>query len=212
MAESTSKLVLAVEAYFDDLRRIRASGGGTHERSYYPPLTNLLNAVGTALRPKVFCVSELAQQGAGHPDLGLYAARQVQRGRPREGQTPEGGVVEVKPAGDNAWLTAESAQVSRYWERYRLVLVTNTRDFLLLGEDSQSDPTKLETFRLAQSSPDFETKLQHPRTFAKSVGTALAEYLGRALSHRATLSEPRDLAWPPGVLRPRRPEQGRGCR
>ena len=194
MAESTSKLVLAVEAYFDDLRRIRASGGGTHERSYYPPLTNLLNAVGTALRPKVFCVSELAQQGSGHPDLGLYAARQVQRGRPREGQTPEGGVVEVKPAGDNAWLTAESAQVSRYWERYRLVLVTNTRDFLLLGEDSQSNPTKLETFRLAQSSPDFETKLLHPRTFAKSVGTALAEYLGRALSHRATLSEPRDLA------------------
>ena len=194
MAESTSKLVLAVEAYFDDLRRIRASGGGTHERSYYPPLTNLLNAVGTALRPKVFCVSELAQQGSGHPDLGLYAARQVQRGRPREGQTPEGGVVEVKPAGDNAWLTAESAQVSRYWERYRLVLVTNTRDFLLLGEDSQSNPTKLETFRLAQSSHDFETKLLHPRTFAKSVGTALAEYLGRALSHRATLSEPRDLA------------------
>ena len=194
MAESTSKLVLAVEAYFDDLRRIRASGGGTHERSYYPPLTNLLNAVGTALRPKVFCVSELAQQGSGHPDLGLYAARQVQRGRPREGQTPEGGVVEVKSAHDDAWLTVESAQVSRYWERYRLVLVTNTRDFVLLGEDSQGNPAKLETFRLAQSSPDFETKLQHPRTFAKSVGTALAEYLGRALSHRATLSEPRDLA------------------
>ena len=122
MTERTSKLGLAVETYFDDLWRIRASGGGTHERSYYPPLTNLLNAVGAALRPKVFCVSELAHQGAGHPDLGLYAAKQVQRGQPREGQTPEGGVVEVKPAGDDAWLTAESTQVSRYWERYRLVL------------------------------------------------------------------------------------------
>ena len=65
MAESTTKLVLAVGAYLDDLRRIRASGGGTDERSYYPPLTNLLNAVGAGLRPKVFCVSELAQQGAG---------------------------------------------------------------------------------------------------------------------------------------------------
>ena len=194
MTERTSKLGLAVETYFGDLWRIRASGGGTHERSYYPPLTNLLNAVGAALRPKVFCVSELAHQGAGHPDLGLYAAKQVQRGQPREGQTPEGGVVEVKPAGDDAWLTAESTQVSRYWERYRLVLVTNTRDFVLLGEDSQGNPTKLETFRLAQSASDFETKLQHPRTFANSVGTALAEYLGRALSHRATLFEPRDLA------------------
>ena len=102
--------------------------------------------------------------------------------------------MEVKPAGDDAWLTAESTQVSRYWERYRFVLVTNTRDFVLLGEDSQGNPTKLETFRLAGSAADFETKLQHPRTFANSVGTALAEYLGRALSHWATLFEPRDLA------------------
>ena len=194
MAGTNEKLTAAVEDYFSDLRKIRSSGGATGERSYYPPLTNLLNAVGAALRPKVFCVSELAHQGAGHPDLGLYAAKQVQRGQPREGQMPEGGVVEVKPAGDDAWLTAESTQVSRYWERYRLVLVTNTRDFVLLGEDYQGNPTKLETFRLAGSAADFETKLQHPRTFANSVGTALAEYLGRALSRWATLFEPRDLA------------------
>ena len=194
MPAINKSLTGAVEAYFKDLRRIRASGGGTDERSYYPPLTNLLNAVGAGLRPKVFCVSELAQQGAGHPDLGLYAARQVQRGRPREGQTPEAGVVEVKPAHDDAWLTAESAQVSRYWERYRLVLVTNTRDFVLLGEDSQGNPAKLETFRLADSAADFESRLQHPRAFVNTVGPALAEYLSRAMSHRAALSEPRDLA------------------
>ena len=103
--------------------------------SYYPPLNNLLNAVGGSLRPRVSCVSQLAQQGAGHPDFGLYAARQVSKGQPKQGHLPEGGVVEVKPASDDAWLTADSAQVSRYWERYRLVLVTNTRDFVLLGED-----------------------------------------------------------------------------
>ena len=194
MAATGNKLKAAVEEYLDDLSRIRASGGGTYERSYYPPLTNLLNAVGGSLRPKVFCVSELAQQGAGHPDLGLYAARQVQRGRPREGQTPEAGVVEVKPVQDDAWLTAESAQVSRYWDRYRLVLVTNTRDFVLLGEDAKGNPAKLETFRLADSAADFEAKLQHPRAFANSVGPALAEYLGRGLYHRTTLAEPRDLA------------------
>ena len=45
-------------------------------------------------------------------------------------------MVEVKAAGDDAWLTASGDQVSRYWERYRLVLVTNTRDFVLLGEDA----------------------------------------------------------------------------
>ena len=194
MAASRNKLKAAVEDYFAELRRIRATGGGTGELSYYPPLSNLLNAVGGSLRPRVSCVSQLAQQGAGHPDFGLYAARQVSKGQPKRGQTPEGGVVEVKPASDDAWITADSAQVSGYWDRYRLVLVTNTRDFVLLGEDPQGNPARLETFRLADSAADFEAKLQHPRAFVNNVGPALAEYLGRALSHRATLAEPRDLA------------------
>ena len=185
----------AVEHYFADLGRVRASGGATGERSTYGPLASLLNAVGGTLRPKVFCVGELANQGAGHPDFGLYAARQVQRGRPRAGQTPECGVVEVKAADDDAWLTADGAQVSRYWERYRLVLVTNTRDFVLLGEDAAGRPAKLETFRLADSAAAFDTRLERPRTFANAAGAGLGEYLGRALAHRATLAEPKDLAW-----------------
>ena len=83
MAGLHPKLATVVEAYFEGLRRIRASGGGTGERSSYPPLTNLLNAVGASLKPKVFCISQVwAQQGAGHPDLGLYGARQVQKGKP----------------------------------------------------------------------------------------------------------------------------------
>ncbi len=88
MPGTSDILTSAVEDYLADLRRIRASGGATGERSYYPPLTNLLNAVGGSLKPKVFCISELAQQGAGHPDLGLYAAKQTQKGQPRDGQTP----------------------------------------------------------------------------------------------------------------------------
>ena len=188
-------LTTAAETYFADLGRVRASGGATGERSSYGPLANLLNAVGAALKPKVFCVQELADQGAGHPDFGLYAAKQVQRGQPREGQTPERGVVEVKAADDDAWLTAAGDQVSRYWGRYRLVLVTNTRDFVLVGEDAAGRPAKLETFRLADGADDFRRKLEKPRAFAREVGAGLGEYLCRALSHRAALAEPRDLAW-----------------
>ncbi|MCY3737309.1 MAG: N-6 DNA methylase [Gemmatimonadaceae bacterium] len=195
MATKTARLTAAVEDYLTDLHRIRASGSATGERSRYGPLANLLNAVGGALKPKVFCVGELADQGAGHPDFGLYSSRQVQRGQPRPGQAPERGVVEVKPLDDDAWLTAHSRQVSRYWDRYGLVLVTNTRDFVLLGEDSARLPAKLETFRLAESAEEFEQRLETPRAFARDVGAGLAEYLGRALAHRATLSEPRDLAW-----------------
>ena len=195
MPTSNTKLTTAVETYLTDLRRIQASGGATGERSYYGPLENLLNAVGNALKPKVICVGELADQGAGHPDFGLYAAKQLQKNQPREGQVPERGVVEVKSANDDAWLTAESDQVSRYWSRYRLVLVTNTRDFVLVGEDAAGHPATLETFRLAGSAEAFTRSLETPRTFAHEVGAGLGEYLARALSHRARLTDPKDLAW-----------------
>ena len=195
VSRRTKKLTTAVETYFVDLGRVRASGGATGERSSYPALANLLNAVGATLRPKVFCVVELADQGAGHPDMGLYSAKQFQKGSPQEGQTPEHGVVEVKSAEDNAWLTADGPQVSRYWGRYRLVLVTNTREFVLLGEDVSGRPAKLETFRLAEDEETFEHRLGKPRSFAHIVGSGLGEYLSRALSHSAALTEPKDLAW-----------------
>ena len=195
MTGPNKKLISAVEAYFTDMGRVHASGGGTGERSYYPALANLLGAVGHGLKPKVFCVLEGADQGAGHPDYALYTAKQVQKGRPRDGQVPERGVVEVKGVGDDAWLTANSDQVSRYWGRYRLVLVTNLRDFVLVGADASGDPAKLETFRLAENADDFWRRLEKPRAFARDVGAGLGEYLCRALSHRAALVEPKDLAW-----------------
>ena len=146
---TNTKLVRAVATYFTDLGLIRASGGATEEESNYVPLANLLNAVGSTLKPKVFCVNELADQGAGHPDFGLYVTKQLKKGLPRYGQIPEHGVVEVKPPNDDAWLITTSDQVSRYWNRYRLVLVTNLRDFVLVGEDNLGQPVKLESFQLA---------------------------------------------------------------
>ena len=89
---------------------------------------------------------------------------------------PERGVVEVKTVEDDAWLTAAGDQVSRYWGRYRLVLVTNTRDFVLVGEDALGRPEKLETFRLAGDAEAFARRLDKPRTFAREVGAALGEY------------------------------------
>ena len=190
-----TRLTTAVEDYLTGLQRARASGGATGERSSYGPLGNLLNAVGATLKPKTFCVGELADQGAGHPDFGLYSAKQVQKGRPKEGQIPERGVVEVKSADDDAWQTVQSDQISRYWDRYRLVLVTNTRDFVLIGEDAAGGPAKLESFRLADNAEEFARLLETPRKFVQEVGVGLGEYLARALSHRARLVEPKDLAW-----------------
>ena len=161
----------------------------------YGPLANLLKAVGSTLSPKVFCIQELADQGAGHPDFGLYTAGQVQKGMPRKAQAPERGVIEVKSQENDVWLTAEGEQTARYWERYRLVLVTNTRDFVLVGTNTNGKQTKLETLRLADSDVEFLQRLEKPRVFAQEVGARLGEYLARALSHRTALADPKDLAW-----------------
>ena len=52
MPASNRKLTAAMEACFGDLRSIRASGGGTHERPRCPLPVNLLNAAGPSLRPR----------------------------------------------------------------------------------------------------------------------------------------------------------------
>ena len=195
MAGANTKLTAAVEVYFADLRRVRASGGATGERSAYGPLETLLKAVGATLKPRVFCVGEMADQGAGHPDFGLYTAKQVQKGQPRDGQTPERGVVEVKSSGEDMDAFGVREQVSRYWGRYRLVLVTNLREFTLVGPDASGGEATLERFRLVDSEEEFTRRLETPRRFADEVGAGLGEYLARALSHRAALAEPKDLAW-----------------
>ncbi len=195
MAGTGGKPARAVEAYFAEIGRVRGSGGATGELSFHPALGALLNAVGGALKPKVFCVGELADRGAGRSDFGLYAAKQARKGRPREGQTPERGAVEVKAPDDDISLTVESAQVRAYRERYGLVLATNLREFVLVGGDAAGRPATLETFRLADSADEFWEKVGTPRAFAREVGAGLAEYLARALSHRAALAEPKDLAW-----------------
>jgi hypothetical protein len=76
--------------YLRDLHEIRATGAGVKETSYYPPLANLLNAVGQQLKPRVRCVINLNNQGAGLPDGGLFTPDQIQKGAddPLDGQPP----------------------------------------------------------------------------------------------------------------------------
>ena len=129
MTKKTKKLVAAVESYFTDLRMSRASRGAPGERSSEAPercwwQPEAEGALG---------VVEMADQGAGHPDIGLYAAHQMRRGKRHKGQIPERGVVEVKAPEDDTWATAVSDQVGRYQGRYGSVLATTLREFQLVG-------------------------------------------------------------------------------
>lgn len=148
--------MMPLETYLRELRDIRSSGAAVKETSYYPALSNLLNEVGKKLKPRVRCIINLANRGAGLPDGGLFTPDQFQKpsdAEPLPGQLPARGVIEVKPTKDDAWVIAEGKQISGYWGKYRQVLVTNYWEFLLLGQDAEGNPVKLESFRLADSEP-----------------------------------------------------------
>jgi hypothetical protein len=189
------RLIKIVEDYFAALRDKRALGAGTPERSYYPAFANLMDAIGADLKGQVLCLSDLGNTGAGHPDFGLYAKNQLQRGEPRKGQLPERGVVEMKPVENDAWLTAQAKQVTGYFAVYRLVIVTNLRDFLIIGEGPDGRAEKRESFRLAKDAASFWELVSTPRKSAERFGRAFGEYLKRALTQSVALREPKDLAW-----------------
>jgi len=187
-----------LETYLRELRDIRSSGAAVKETSYYPALSNLFNEVGKRLKPRVRCIINLANRGAGLPDGGLFTAEQFQKpseAEPLPGQPPARGVIEVKSTKDDAWITADGKQVSGYWGQYRQVLVTNYRDFVLVGQDAEGKFAKLESFRLADSEKAFWAAAVHPRSLAEKIGARFEEYLLRVMRHAAQLAAPEDVAW-----------------
>ena len=59
-----------LQEYLNELHEIRSSGSAVKETSYYPAISNLLNGVGKALKPKVRCIINIKNRGAGIPDGG----------------------------------------------------------------------------------------------------------------------------------------------
>ena len=186
-----------LETYLQEVYEIYSSGVGTPETSYYGPLRTLLNEVGKTLKPKVKCIINLANRGAGLPDGGLFTPDQLQKPAGTESlpTLAARGVIEVKPTNIDAWLTAEGEQVSRYWGKYRQVLVTNLRDFLLVGQDPEGKPVKLESYRLAPSDGEFWREAAHPRRLATAHGERFIEYLKRVMLQAAPLASPKEVAW-----------------
>ena len=185
-----------LETYLAELRLIHASGAGTPETSYYVPLANLLNEVGKTLKPRVRCILTLANRGAGLPDGGLFTPDQLPRSDPPPSSTlPSRGAIEVKPLADDAWVTAEGHQVTRYWRTYRQVLVTNYHDFVLVGQDADGQAVVLETYRLATSENAFWQAAAHPRRLAQAQGERFLEFLKRVMLYTAPIATPQALAW-----------------
>ncbi len=184
-----------LDAFLSAVRGVHATGGGTKETSYYTALNNLFDGVGHALKPKVRCVMQLKNLGAGNPDGGLFTPDQFDRktGEAKDLGKPSRGVIEVKAPAEPVDDTATTAQITKYWDRYKLVLVTNLRDWLLLGERDGQRVT-LERFSLAPDEAAFWALAAHPTKAQTDLGEAFEDFLARVLQHNAPLADPKDLA------------------
>jgi hypothetical protein len=191
-----------IEQYLTDLAEVRATRANAPETSFYPALETLLTSIGKRLKPKVKCVINLANRGAGLPDGGLFTAEQFSRkghdteagDNPFLSQNPARGVIEAKPLGADVKQVAGTEQVERYWKRYGMVLVTNFRSFALIAKDLSGQPCILESFFLADSETEFWRLAVHPRKTAAEHGERMLEYLRRVLLHNAPLAQPKDVA------------------
>ena len=76
------------------------------------------------------------------------------------------------------------------------MLVTNLRDFVLVGRDADGAGMRtLESCSLATTEAGFWAHVAQPRKFAEEAGEGLTEFLRRVLLHNAPLSDPKDVAW-----------------
>ena len=184
-----------LELFLNSANAVHNTGGGTKETSFYTALNNLLNGIGNDLKPKVKCVMQLKNLGAGNPDGGLFTPDQFDRktGEAKDG-IPSRGVIEVKAPVELVDDTAATGQITKYWDRYKLVLVTNLRDWLLLGERNGQRVT-LERFSLASNEAAFWALAQHSSKAQTELGEAFQDFLTRVLQHNAPLADPKDLAF-----------------
>lgn len=174
------------------------SGAGVPETSYYPALSNLLNKVGDELKPKVSCVINPKNQGAGIPDGGLFTPDQLSPNQGiqiAQGPIPTRGALEVKGAGEEIDKIISGTQISKYLSRYKQVLVTNLREFALVREDPSGQPVKLETYEIAATEADFWKAAGDPSRLAADHGQRVEDYLKRVMLYAAPLAEPKDVAW-----------------
>ncbi len=171
---------------------------GVAEISYYGALETLLNALGEGLNPQVTCVMQLRDTGAGIPDGGLFSAEQFPPHADIQTEAlhmlPARGAIEVKSPAEDIRAVAQSAQVAKYLQQYRQVLVTNLRAFVLMALDEDGQALELESYTLAESEDDFWQMARHPRAAAKRHSARLTEFLKRVMLHPAPLVTPEALA------------------
>ncbi|MCL5124790.1 MAG: DNA methyltransferase [Deltaproteobacteria bacterium] len=190
-----------LETYLKAVREIRSSGEAVPETSYYGAFETLVNDIGETLQPRVRCVINIRNRGAGIPDGGFFTADQLTKSLPDHsqpgwgGQVPVRGVLELKSAKEDVGEIVKLPQVMGYLYKYSQVLISNFRQFLLVGRDSAGNAVKLEPYTLAETDSAFLEAMTHPQKAKAIHEKRLTEYLKRVMLSAAELRLPENLAW-----------------
>ncbi len=178
------------------LQRMRECRGVvTPETGYYPPLQELLNAIGEELKPKVRIVSQPKGAAAGVPDFGFYTEEQLRRTRKSSApaEKPARGAAEIKPLSADIGELLNSEQVKKYALSSGVVLAANYREFAL-AEMQNGAVREIDRRAIAASEEEFWQRAEHPQKTAAECAEEICQFLSRALSHNAPIASAEDLA------------------
>ena len=117
-----------LETYLRNLDEIRSTGArvsGKRHTTRSSPTCSI--PWGLTLKPQVPLHHEPGEPGScGCRRRGTVHPRPVPEGKneqPLTGQPPSRGAIECKGTKDDAWRTSETSQISKYWDKYKQVLV-----------------------------------------------------------------------------------------
>ena len=109
------------------------------------------------------------------------------------GLAPDRGAVEAKSLSEVVPKIAQSQQVSKYLGLYKLVLVTNFREFLLV-EKRDGQVIELERFEVASSEAVFWQHAEDHGATTKRLGDRFLDFIERVMLQEAQSDSPQQVA------------------
>lgn len=163
----------AVRRYRADVAAIRASAGGSPERSYYPALKDLFDRMGVHLDPRMIAITDPSGHAGSFPDVAIHDRDARVLTLP----------VEAKASTVTAEQLLQLEQGPRYAEAFGggWVLLTNLDDFVL-ARLYESQLVEVDRVSLAPPAPGEDDAVEASARLLEilELGTELRATLSRA--------------------------------
>ena len=145
------------------------------------------------LKPRVICNGQLATRGRASRLRALHATQCRGASPPRQGDCLSAASSRSR-GWRTTWVTADTAQVSRYWQPLPAGVGDQLSRVRAGRRDRAGSPARWRVSASPRATPRSGRAAAAAR-HGERARPAVVEYLTRALAHLAPLTEPADLAW-----------------